>query len=172
MAIKKKSFENLWQEIHDQLQISMKKEILTMRELLANMHQEEISLLGNDIKSLEQILHERSELIQRLGNLRSIRITVTNKLSKLASTEDTIATFDEIFSSSETLDCEMLLLRDQILALTDKMNSQLKQNQNLSTRVQNHSMHEPTRLPEMTAKPRKNAIITYPENISEVDPRS
>lgn len=163
-----KSSGNLWEEIQDQLQIFMKQEISTMREILANIHQEETSLLGNATKSLELILQERSDLIQRLGNLRSITSSMMNRLLSLFSSEKGISSLDEIFTFSN--DCEMLLLRDQILALTEKINFELEQNKHLSSRAQRSSFQAYRNLSDYPSKSKKNRIATLVENEEEMGP--
>lgn len=103
------------------LQSWMKKEIMTMRELLANLHQEEISLRSHDMEALQVLLQERSCLISYLGNFRSMRLIYTRRLAKLDAEPS-----EEIGQT-----CETLILRDQIIALVEKINLQNRQNHNI-----------------------------------------
>ena len=93
----------------EDLQVLLKKEISAMREVLANMHQEELSLMLGDQNTLRLVLDERSKLLAQLSDLRLARIEISKKIK----TEGDL-----------TLHCEILSLRDQILALVERMNFQ------------------------------------------------
>ena len=60
-----------WNMLHEQLSEALQKEVSIMRELLANLHQEELSLLLNDQGSLHELLEQRSRIIERLSMFRS-----------------------------------------------------------------------------------------------------
>lgn len=139
-------------ETHLQLQQVMKKEIGTMREILANMHQEELSLLLGDKASLYQVMDERSKLLGFLSSLRLNRLEMSKKLQAFDDHH-----LDEIIWS------ETLSLRDQIMALVERMNMQ--HSRNAFVEKQNHYRLEiPTHSLEKTkavAKKRIN-LATYP----------
>ena len=73
---------------HDQLKISMQREIGIMREILANMHQEEHSLLMSDRGSWNHVMQERSVLIERLSYFRVERLEATKKIEEMVAPND------------------------------------------------------------------------------------
>src|SRR4029078_7708234 len=109
-----------WNNLHDVLKETLKKEVSMMRELLANMHQEEVSLLLNDQGTVHELLHERCLIVERLGSLRTTRLEATNKIEKIASNESP-PTLREMFPLEEETSTEILSLRDQLMALTEQM---------------------------------------------------
>ena len=62
-----------WDETHSQLRESMQKEISAMREILANMHEEELFLTKNNPEGLSLLLEKRSELLELLSAVRMTR---------------------------------------------------------------------------------------------------
>jgi hypothetical protein len=109
-----------WNVAHDQLKDSMRKEIGIMREVLANMLQEELSMQLNDKGSLDHILTERSLMIERLGNLRLARLEATKKLEELGAAHQG----GRLLFEGDVNSCEILSLSEQIMALTERMNAQ------------------------------------------------
>ncbi len=107
-----------WEMLHSQLQEEMQREVYLMRELLSNMHQEEISLMLNDKGSLQQILQQRSFLLEKLSGLR------INKLETLKEIEHINPYF--------TTPLEINSLGDQLSCLTEKVHRQTSSNQRLS----------------------------------------
>ena len=108
-----------WNVAHDQLKDSMQREIGIMREVLANMLQEELSIQLNDEGGLDQILSERSLMIERLGTLRQARLQATKKLEELGATQN-----GGKLLADDVNNCEILSLSEQIMALTERMNAQ------------------------------------------------
>lgn len=111
------------------LQTWLKKEIDAMREILANMHLEELSLLNQDLDEWSRILQQRSYLYLTLHDVREKRIAAVS------------AAFPQLNQDSEYLpqlnnptadNCEILLLTDQITSLIEKLKSQSSRNQLLS----------------------------------------
>lgn len=91
------------------LLLTMKEEISTMREILASLHEEEISLRTKDFERLDQILSARTTLVSYLVTLRGNRS-------------------DKKMPEEEEIRGEMIYLEGQILALTEKMQLQLQEN--------------------------------------------
>jgi len=120
--------KELWNKTHSHLQMLMKEEISSMREILANMHQEELILMINDRACLVQIMHERSQLLGNLKDLRLERLNTTEKLKKLAQIDNEGASLETILALDSVYACETFSLRDQMLALVERMNLQHSRN--------------------------------------------
>lgn len=154
-----------WLEAHVKLQDSMKKEIEAMREILANMHQEEYFLLSNDKASRAHVLEERSLLLGRFNDLRKTRLSATEILEALSfpGCDPETMSLEECLAQNNEDSCETLFLRDQLTAIFDRMTMQNSRNQLLFKLKQNQSLggchHE---LPK-PAK-RKISIETIPRN--------
>ena len=146
-----------WNMLHEQLKEALQKEVNIMRELLANMHQEELSLLLNDQGSLHELLEQRCIIIERLSTLRTRRIEATEKIEKIVSKEKP-PTVEHILPSDDETSTQILSLRDQLMALTEQMNRQQSQNQYLTE----HPDHSRIALRESAVRPkRKASIATY-----------
>lgn len=140
------------QEVYEQLKISLQKEIHIMRELLANMHLEELSLQFQDKKEWEQVMIERSHMVSRLKFVREARLLAMQDF--------------EIHSSFEDSDAlEILSLRDQLLALAERMNLIRNRNEHLATvfPLREGGMPRPSSsAPQIQRPKRKTSIATYP----------
>lgn len=148
---------NEWIKLHERVKETLKKEVHIMRELLANMHQEELSLLLNDQGSLHELQSQRAVIVERLSSLRSIRMEATEQIEKIVAQEAT-PTLDRILPAEEETSTEILSLRDQLMALTEQLNRQQTQNQYLT----DHPDH--TRcMPMQSAQraKRKASVATY-----------
>ncbi|MGH7889217.1 MAG: hypothetical protein ACRENF_01550 [Thermodesulfobacteriota bacterium] len=133
-----------WTQLHTQLLELMKREIEIMRQLLGNLHQEELFILRKEINYWNQLMEERAHLISQLSDLRGGRLSATESL------ESTHPLCDEDENS-----WEILALRDQILALLDRMNLQASRNEMLTQLAH----HQETAQPQMQQK-RKISIAT------------
>lgn len=159
----------IWNEARDQLKISMQKEISMMRELLANMHQEELSLLMNDRGSWNNVMQQRSQLIERLSYLRVERLEATKKIEDMVCAKDKAKeiTLEEILPADDENSCEILSLRDQLFALMEKMNFQQCRNELLNHQAEHLAdlppqYGSPNPLPSSAPNPKKKAsIATY-----------
>lgn len=119
-----------WNTLNERLKEALRKEVNIMRELLANMHQEELSLLLNDQGSLHELLDLRSSIMDRLSALRADRIEIADKIEKIAASHS--RSFQEITPDIDEDTCTQILsLKDQLIALTEQMNRQRSQNQYL-----------------------------------------
>lgn len=146
-----------WDSLHIALKETLQKEISIMRELLSNMHQEEVFLLVNDQGSLNELLEQRSIIIEKLGFLRSYRLETTQKIEKIVSKEKK-PTPESMLPLEEEISTEILSLRDQLMALTEHMNRQQAQNQYLTK----HPEYARSASLQAVPKPkRKASIATY-----------
>lgn len=150
-----------WNEIHETIKLTLQREIDTMRELLANMHQEELSLLLQNRETRATLLEERGQLIMHLGSLRSERISAMDTLEKTVGKEHAHPTVDELLPLDEGISSEIRSLSEQLLAITDKMNEQNARNQQLDR----ESVRRPSpKLQVAPAKKRRNSIATIPRD--------
>jgi hypothetical protein len=140
-----------WKEAHAGLQHNMQQEIETMREILANMHQEEVTLIQKDKHAWSQIMEERSHLLNQLNTIRKARLEATQKLESIAG-----GPLETALPFQDENSCETLFLHDQLLALIDRLNLQNSRNEALFhiSNTQPHLLPEPL-------KP-KTSIATIP----------
>ena len=158
MTVKKEEQQKVWEEIHEKLQTAMKQEILAMREILANMHQEELSLVSQDSTFLGVLRHERNELLTRLSNLRSIRLSFIDELSYFYYNKDNQKISIE-GQLSDVTRSETLILCDQIIALAGKIHDQNQQNHFLAIQQR----RKPYPMPAIDPKRRKIYLQTEEE---------
>ena len=92
-----------WQTLHDALRDVLQKEIHLTRELLSNMHQEEVSLMLHDGGSLNLIMQQRSYLLEKLSYLRLYRIETTQKIEKIVGKAHQQPSLDEILPPNEEI---------------------------------------------------------------------
>ncbi len=153
-----------WTDTHNNLMLTMQKEVTLLRDLLTNLHQEEISLLMHDRATWNQLKEERANIVKHLEPCRQARAEATQKLSgDLKAAE---ISMEEILPSQDENSCEVLLLRDQIVALTERMNRQSNRNQILFTQVEKRfdlppefNAHQPAYAPK---KSKRISVTTYP----------
>ncbi len=156
-----------WNETHNSLMVTMQNEVALTRNLLANLHQEELSLLMHDRHSWNQVLEERATILKRLAPCRQARMEAIKKLSGERVEHLKEPALEELLPLHDENSCEVLLLRDQIMALTDRMNRQSNRNQLLFQQIErrldlpldSYPMQSPSYAPK---KPKRISIITYP----------
>jgi flagellar FlgN protein len=148
-----------WQTLHISLRDDLQKEIHLTRELLSNMRQEELSFILQDTGGLNQILQERSEMLEKLSTLRLHRQETTAKIEKIASAKHKNPSLEELLPPSEEISTEILSLSDQLMALTERMNRQHSQNQRM-TKYPDHSHLQPLE-PSQARPKRKASVATY-----------
>lgn len=140
-----------WKTIQEALQTSMKQEIGAMREMLANMQQEELSLLAQDRKAWTRVMMDRVILLSRLSELRLCRLQATRELEHIAQ--------------SQEIDCEILSMRDQLSCLIEKMNEQQHRIQHLEEHgAPKTSYYSPQPKPQEKKK-KPGAVATYPKDM-------
>ena len=114
--------------VQDEATNLMQRETVVMREILSSMIEEHDALLINDTAKLKSIIHAREKLVSLAGQLRNSRITKVKELLQLLGQEvpgnghlnDSVS-LDILFNSKKFESCEILCLRDQILALAERM---------------------------------------------------
>lgn len=160
-----------WNQIQEQLKLAMQKEVNLMRELLANLHQEELSLLMNDASGWQKVMNERSEMILRMSHLRKQRDQIALQFKENAKHKS--KKLFEILKAGDEVSGEILSLLDQILALTERTNLQNCRNDFLfhqELMPKNTPLHCPYPPPFLKSAParaaRKTQLATYPRKKS------
>ena len=148
--------EHEWTELHTELQNLMKKEIEAMRELLGNLHQEEILIIQKEMTYWNQIMQERGHLIDQLKYLRHDRTCITQSLESTAHSHPNVP-LEELLPQDHENTWELLALRDQMFALLDRMNLQCSRNEMLT-----HLAHHQPALQPLPEKKAKISIATLP----------
>ena len=159
---------NLWMEARDRLKMTMKQEVGLMREILANMHQEELNLLMGDKTGWTTVVKERSELMQRLEDLKKTRMDTMQTLQGLlpASKKENAKPLDRLLALDDESYSEILLLQDQFSALIERINFQNVRNQTLFHQVEQrlslNSSHayNPITMPSLQKPKKKISIAT------------
>ena len=141
-----------WDALHQQLKDTLQKEVNIMRELLANVHQEELSRMFHDEGSLSQVLQQRSYIMDRLSSLRASRIQATEMIEKMVSTKTT-PTLEHILPPEEEMSTEILSLRDQLMALTEQLNRQQTHNQ--------YIIEHPEQIRAVASRPKKRLSLPH-----------
>lgn len=143
-----------WTEAHNYLQLVMKRELETMRQLLDNMNLEEQFILRKEKQYWSSMMEERAHLIEELGSIRQDRMVVIKKLGVL--TQHINAPLEELLPTQDTNSWEILSLRDQMVTLLDRMNLQTSRNEMLQ-----HLVQTPPLMPQTK---KKISIATLPED--------
>lgn len=134
-----------------------------MRELLANLHQEELSLMLQDHGTYRQLMSQRSDMVEKLSHLRVFRTKTAQQIFAMLGKKATSFEFEQIFPDTEEIGCEILNLRDQLLALTEKMNRQQTRNQHLADHPEYllSLQHQEKIRQEQIRPKRKPTVATY-----------
>ncbi len=119
-----------WEDLHSSLRDHLQEEVRLTRELLSNMHQEELSLILSDHGTLNQVISEQSRLFERLSILRLNRHTLTVRIEKIVIDNKKIPSVEELLPLTEEISMEILSLTDQLVSLTERMSRQYGQNRN------------------------------------------
>ncbi len=151
------SFPEDWHMLHGCLRDNLEKEIRLTRELLSNMHQEEVSLMLHDQGTLNQVLQQRHPMLERLSFLRLERLETTQKIEKIAANGDKAPSLEEILPLGEEISTEILSLSDQLMALTERMNRQHTQNQRLTKQGDVSRYSQP--MPAAESRPKRKASV-------------
>jgi hypothetical protein len=114
----------------------------------------------HDTGGLEQVLQQRSQMLEKLSSLRLHRQETTAKIEKIISANHKAPSLDEILPPDDEISTEILSLSDQLMALTERMNRQQSQNQRLVDHP-DHSHYLPIQSSLQTRPKRKASIATY-----------
>lgn len=124
----------------------LKREIHIMRELLANLVQEELAILMRDERGWQHLFLERTSLVEALKKLH-------HASSQLGSSSE----------QAPENQCDLTSLKEQILSLTEKMLLQSKRNTKLFEVYGNH-LGEPLKEYYHPQKKPKSIQITTLDN--------
>lgn len=138
-----------WKELQNCIEKEMEKEVYLMRELLSNMHQEEVSLMLQDKAALAATLDKRSSLLETLRFLRKNKQTMIKDLQGATP----------YFSSS----IEMDTLYEQLNVLSEKIHRQFTTNRKLTLHPDRYLPHLEY-LHEKTKASQKTKVITLQLN--------
>lgn len=144
-----------WTETHEHLQTVMKRELETMRQLLANISLEEQFILRKEEKYWSSMMEERSSLIEQLSKIRQNKLGVIERLETL--TQQTDAPLEELLPTQDMNSWEILFLRDQMMTLLDRMNLQTSRNEMLL-----HLAKAPLGPQQAPQKKAKTTVATLP----------
>lgn len=116
------------------LMTSMNSLVKILREVLSNMEEEQKAILDQNPSIFQQIMNNRESLIHEMQKTRRFIIKEIDQLSSLHpeiplfdSEKDKLMNLAQLVGEDRV---ELLSLRDQIIALIDKM-----ENQNVSNHV-------------------------------------
>jgi len=151
------SSKKKWENAHLNLNANLEKEIHLMREILASLHQEELSLLESDFQRFSEIMKERSDYILQLKDQRQERMDSTILLTKIAVEQKRM----DILPPEEASSCDVLNKLDQLIALCERINLQNCRNDALFDQAR-HKQVLPLKCPyphPLHAKSRKRQSI-------------
>lgn len=120
MAAIKISSKQKWDKAHLVLDHALEKEIHLMREILANLREEELSLLEQEMRKWKKVMRDRGSLVVQLIHQRTKRMTATAELTKLA----VLMQKKELLAHEEESSCAVLSKLDQMIALMERVNLQ------------------------------------------------
>lgn len=116
----------------------MRREITLIREMLSSMQREQDTLLLNNTLGLKSIMKEREELFEAMVHARNQRMQGVKNLAHLLLLDSADKDYDGQWEKGGYLDhllltsgsegSELLWLRDQMLALIEKMNEKNSRN--------------------------------------------
>jgi flagellar biosynthesis/type III secretory pathway chaperone len=117
-------------EIHEELNMFMKREATVMRELLDSVHYEQQVLLLNETETLKELHISRDDVMKCLLNVRQKRIEAVDELKAHPSNCQNTDQSDllELLSNDNSLTCEIISYRDQMLALYEQISLQTERN--------------------------------------------
>ena len=147
-----------WYMLHDTLRDGLEKEIRLTRELLSNLHQEEVSLMLHDTGSLNQVLQMRYPMLESLSSLRLHRRRTTEEIEKIVAMNNKQPSLEEVLPPNELITTEILSLTDQLMALNERLNRQHIHNQRLNENA-DHLSYPRLQL-EPQSRPKKKASVT------------
>jgi len=156
-------------EAQTDLIAQMQHEIRLMREILANMHEEQEAILETFKEKLVAIMQARKELFNELVKVRTLRMNSVQTLATLLSQGNGERLFSEkeglttLLANDSDEACEILSLRDQMVALVEKMNEQNCRNSDLVKHqivYPNQSQRTP---PKHLRKPKTKRVLVEDE---------
>lgn len=123
--------KNSISELQEQVIKLMSREVALSREILANLYEEEAALILHNDQALQRILSLRDQPLQELMEIREERIDKVKEFASLIFKKNQAIDPEKKENSSQSLletidveECEVLVLRDQLITLIEKMNLQ------------------------------------------------
>lgn len=138
-----------WTPTHAQLQMIMRREISTLRELIDNLQQEECMILKKETIDRTQLIYQRQILVQQLSDLKQRRFSTIESLQTQTHQKD--SPLEKLLPLKNESSWEILSLRDQILALIDRMSLQSSRNEML-THLAHHQPKNPPKKVEIATQ--------------------
>ncbi len=147
--------------LHLELKQALQRELSLVREVLANLHQEELSLIFQDMGTYRQLIQSRLEMQDRLVHLKTVQDATTQQLFAILQEKKENLDLEQILPDNEPIRWEILSLRDQLATLMDKMNRQQMRNQHLADHPEHLlSVQHHTQLQNPSLRPKRQAVIT------------
>jgi hypothetical protein len=115
-----------WTVKHTHLQEVMKQQMLTLQQLLANLHQEELLLSNAHSYYWLQMMEERKRLMAALSLLQERFNLAVESLQLKPSTDE--AALKDLLPLTEERSWEILAMQEQIFTLKDRMSLQVSRN--------------------------------------------
>ena len=114
--------------IRKRLKEAMSREIPLMRELLSSLSQEQEAHLSNAPELLRSVIRQRELISEALTEARQARVDIIYELADLSGRDVQVdgeineeKCFALIMEYAGSESCEILLLRDQMLALLEQL---------------------------------------------------
>lgn len=109
-----------WDQAHKILNDQLAKEIKILREMLSNLHQEELALLENRVSFWKKLRYQMSDLVLEIFTIREDRMLASIELTKCCVLQGQV----EMLPHSEESSCDILSKLDQLIALLERINLQ------------------------------------------------
>lgn len=153
-----------WNEMNEQLKLIMKREVSLLRELLSNMHEEELELIKEDTKGWEFLTQERIALFDRLDHLKQARLETREKMIDLLPLSQKNKPLEAFLALNEENYSELELLKSQTSALLERTEFQNQRNVLLQQAKQQLILENSyAGLLKEHPKKKKSAVTTYEE---------
>lgn len=115
------------------LRDALAREASVLRELLDNMHEEQEAILRGDAETLKLVMTHREPLMAALFECRTKRLRAIQNMPFARSLDGNLS--DEMVETLATdgcpTSCEILSLRDEILAIIERVKMQNERNRYL-----------------------------------------
>lgn len=129
--------------IDEALKMAMSALVNVLRELLANMEEEQYAIMAQNAPAFQVIMNSREPLLNSMQAFRGAMVQEINKLKDLHPEHADFESDQERLKNLARLagadNIELLTLRDQILALSEQMEKQNTYNKLLLGNQQNES---------------------------------
>ncbi|NGX45252.1 MAG: hypothetical protein K940chlam2_00397 [Chlamydiae bacterium] len=114
----------------ENLKKTLQLEISLMRELLSNLHEEELALMSSNRQDWDQVMKRRSDMVLNLQELRIQRRVATGEVLDRGESPLDVP-LEQLIDPDDEDSCELTSLLDQLLALIERLNLQNCRNDQL-----------------------------------------